>query len=290
MTIDNLCEGEEIASSILIHFHAERRKKISHPLRTAAANHAQDPWIVSTITCCCCHFLLTGIKKRKRFLEFFILQLFFVDVFVEIMREAKGATAGHHTYTHTTHHTPHTSHNCEMAGPPPSQTSKFIRKAGEAALGAIPPVAIAWWLDTLNQQRSEQREAEAERRRYLDDLLERHEDYSKCMATLFRYKRQHGEKYGEHFIKALNENKDEVAEINECRSKTKDYWRKIRAYCHATGACSEDDPNVADWKSQHSRFRQISAIDRAMEDYQESDGHLFEWRHIIQSKERPSHS
>ena len=88
------------------------------------------------------------------------------------------------------------------------------------------------------------------------ELVDRHGDYSRCMARFYRFKRAEGDAYGEKFGRLLKERDGGAEEIHECLHLTKDYWKKVRAFCTRFG-CVEGNYRVDNWKSQHKRFAAV---------------------------------
>jgi hypothetical protein len=168
----------------------------------------------------------------------------------------------------------------------PKPSIRFLRKVGFVAIGSVPPVAIAWWLDNKSRERQEAAQHEMERHEWEKELIDRHEGYSKCMSKLYQFKRAEGEDYGSKFANLLKANDVRATEINECRSQTKDYWRKVRTYCSRFG-CEEGNYRVDDWKSQHKRFSAVvPPLDNNMTDYDENDKKYHHWEHIRKPKEQ----
>jgi hypothetical protein len=147
----------------------------------------------------------------------------------------------------------------------------FVGESGKIVLGS----GIALWLNTVLDKRLDASLKASEHKQRLEEkIVEKHNTYSKCMREIYRWKHKHGDKYGEVFVKQMEDNQDNAAveRINDCRSLTKDFWRLtfILLETHPVERMDRDD-----YKARHDRFVSLVQPLDALEGYSQESTRVY---------------
>lgn len=149
-----------------------------------------------------------------------------------------------------------------------SKAGKFLGKTTSQAIGIMLDVAA---LIALDQEDERRRRASAEER----EIIKAHGDYSHCMAKIYSFRQKHTkDKYADVFLKSMadQDRPDDVSDVNECRSVTKDYWDRTQSWAEDYDDYLEEHPSKkARLISRYRRFQQlVDPIDK-LPGYQDDD-------------------
>jgi len=140
----------------------------------------------------------------------------------------------------------------------------------------------------LAQQQSSESELQQRRsddlRQDLNTVTDIHPKYSSCMQRLHTWKRKHGDDFALKFKQDFVSGDQEATAVNECRSQTKDFWRRVQMIYVEYGSDANTPIRLLYAESHHRRFVDIVPKFEVLDGYdtKSSENDIFDYSKVVE--------